>query len=201
MGDQIVAAKTVLPWLLQAAGTPGFFIALLVPIRESGSMLPQAAFTPWVTTQRSRKRIWVIGSLGQALAAALEARLAPEGKVAPDSEGALAMLALLARSGQESDADAAAAWQRGAEQLRSGGFPLPAVLPDFTRVNPTAGPAAAARAARLAAMDERYRRQLLEAMAAVAAHDGVIRGNELELLRTTAAALDCPMPPLAVPGS
>ncbi|WP_197085827.1 MFS transporter [Corynebacterium comes] len=71
MGDQIVAAKTVLPWLLQAAGTPGFFIALLVPIRESGSMLPQAAFTPWVTTQRSRKRIWAIGSVGQALAAAL----------------------------------------------------------------------------------------------------------------------------------
>ncbi|MDO5670507.1 MAG: MFS transporter [Corynebacterium sp.] len=71
VGDQIVAAKTVLPWLLQAAGAPGFFIALLVPIRESGSMLPQAAFTPWVTTQRSRKRIWVIGSLGQGLAAAL----------------------------------------------------------------------------------------------------------------------------------
>jgi len=71
VGDQIVAAKTVLPWLLQAAGAPGFFIALLVPIRESGSMLPQAAFTPWVTTQRSRKRIWVIGSLGQAVAAAL----------------------------------------------------------------------------------------------------------------------------------
>ena len=69
--DQIVAAKTVLPWLLQAAGAPGFFIALLVPIREAGSMLPQAAFTPWVTTQRSRKRIWVIGSLGQAVAAAL----------------------------------------------------------------------------------------------------------------------------------
>ncbi|SMG31987.1 hypothetical protein SAMN06295981_1935 [Corynebacterium pollutisoli] len=71
IGDQIVAAKTVLPWLLQAAGAPGFFIALLVPIREAGSMLPQAAFTPWVTTQRSRKRIWVIGSLGQAVAAAL----------------------------------------------------------------------------------------------------------------------------------
>lgn len=71
VGDQIVAAKTVLPWLLQAAGAPGFFIALLVPIREAGSMLPQAAFTPWVTTQRSRKRVWVIGSLGQAVAAAL----------------------------------------------------------------------------------------------------------------------------------
>ncbi len=70
-GDQLVAAKTVLPWILHAAGAPGFFVALLVPIRESGSMLPQAAFTPWVTTQRSRKRIWVIGSVGQAVAAAL----------------------------------------------------------------------------------------------------------------------------------
>ncbi|GAB3692175.1 MFS transporter [Corynebacterium nasicanis] len=71
IGDQVVAAKTVLPWLLQAAGAPGFFVALLVPVREAGSMLPQAALTPWVTTHRSRKRIWVIGSLGQALAAAL----------------------------------------------------------------------------------------------------------------------------------
>lgn len=69
MGDQLVNAKTVLPWLFNAAGVPGFFTALLVPIRESGSMLPQAALTPWVTTHRSRKRIWVMGSLGQALAA------------------------------------------------------------------------------------------------------------------------------------
>lgn len=70
-GDQVVAAKTVLPWILHAAGAPGFFVAMLVPIRESGSMLPQAALTSWVTTQRSRKRIWVIGSVGQAVAAAL----------------------------------------------------------------------------------------------------------------------------------
>ena len=36
IGDQIVAAKTVLPWLLQAAGAPGFLLALLVPVREAG---------------------------------------------------------------------------------------------------------------------------------------------------------------------
>ncbi|MGD7001796.1 MFS transporter [Corynebacterium halotolerans] len=71
IGDQVVAAKTVLPWLLQSAGAPGFFIALLVPIRESGSMLPQAALTPWVTSRRDRRRLWVIGSFGQAAAAAL----------------------------------------------------------------------------------------------------------------------------------
>lgn len=71
MGDQIVAPKTVLPWLFGAAGVPGFFTALLVPVRESLSMLPQAAITPWVTTQPSRKRVWMIGSMGQFIAAAL----------------------------------------------------------------------------------------------------------------------------------
>lgn len=73
IGDQIVAAKTVLPWLLQAAGAPAFFIALLVPIRESGSMLPQASLTPWVTSKKQRKGIWVAGGVGQAIAAALMA--------------------------------------------------------------------------------------------------------------------------------
>ncbi|BAC17827.1 hypothetical protein [Corynebacterium efficiens YS-314] len=67
IGDQIIAAKTVLPWLLHAGGAPGFFIALLVPIRESGSMLPQAAITPWVLWQASRSRVWIIGSNGQFL--------------------------------------------------------------------------------------------------------------------------------------
>lgn len=71
IGDQIVAPKTVLPWLFSAAGVPAVFTSLLVPIREAGSMLPQAALSPWVTSQRSRKRVWLIGSWGQAIAAAL----------------------------------------------------------------------------------------------------------------------------------
>ncbi len=71
IGDQIVAAKTVLPWLFTAAGVPHAFTSLLVPIRESGSMLPQAALTPWITAQAQRKRAWLIGSWGQAISAAL----------------------------------------------------------------------------------------------------------------------------------
>lgn len=71
IGDQIVAAKTVLPWLFTAAGVPALFTAFLVPIRESGSMLPQAALSPWVTSQRSRKWVWLVGSWGQATSAAL----------------------------------------------------------------------------------------------------------------------------------
>ncbi len=34
-------------------------------------MLPQAFLSPWVTSQRSRKRVWLIGSWGQAIAAGL----------------------------------------------------------------------------------------------------------------------------------
>src|SRR5699024_3189786 len=69
-GDEAVNAKTVLPWLLSALGAPGWMIGLLVPIRESGSMLPQAALTPWVRARRRRKYVWVAGGLVQALSAA-----------------------------------------------------------------------------------------------------------------------------------
>lgn len=71
IGDQIVAPKTTLPWLFSAAGVPAVLTSFLVPIRESGSMLPQAFLSPWVTSQRSRKRVWLIGSWGQFLTATL----------------------------------------------------------------------------------------------------------------------------------
>lgn len=69
LGDELVAAKTVLPWLFQSAGVPAGLTGLLVPIRESGSMLPQAAMTQWVIQSPSRKRLWMLGSSIQALAA------------------------------------------------------------------------------------------------------------------------------------
>ena len=67
-GDQVVNAKTVLPWLFSALGIPAVLVGLLVPIRESGSMLPQAVMAPWVRRQRVRTWLWVAGSAGQALA-------------------------------------------------------------------------------------------------------------------------------------
>lgn len=67
-GDQVVNAKTVLPWLLQAVGAPVALVGLLVPIRESGSMLPQAALTPWVLARPRRARVWMAGATGQGLA-------------------------------------------------------------------------------------------------------------------------------------
>jgi Zn-dependent protease with chaperone function/uncharacterized tellurite resistance protein B-like protein len=130
-----------------------------------------------------------------ALAAAIQSRLSPEANGKPDPEGALAMLALLARAGHEDDAEAEAAWTQGAAKLEAGGFPLPSPLPAYATVNAAAADATS-HAARLAAMKERHRRLLMEAMADVAAHDGVIGPAELQLLRTAATALGCPMPPL-----
>jgi hypothetical protein len=68
VGDLIVDPKTVLSWLMAAVGAPAGFVGLLVPIRESGSMLPQAALVPLVRRMEIRKWLWVTGGVVQALA-------------------------------------------------------------------------------------------------------------------------------------
>ncbi len=69
-GDQATKASTVLPWLIHALGAPPALIGLLVPIRESGSMLPQAFLTPIVMRYRQRKWVVVAGHAVQAAAVA-----------------------------------------------------------------------------------------------------------------------------------
>ncbi|WP_062073648.1 MFS transporter [Demequina sediminicola] len=95
-GDQVVNAKTVLPWLLNALGAPGAFVAFVVPIREAGSMLPQAAWAPRVRRQRIRKWVWVAGATGQGLAAAAMALVAATAEGVVAGIGVLAALAVFA---------------------------------------------------------------------------------------------------------
>ena len=68
IGDQILSAKTVLPWFLGVAAAPAWVVPLLVPIRESGAMLPQAALRPWIQSRTRRLPLMLLGSAGQALA-------------------------------------------------------------------------------------------------------------------------------------
>lgn len=89
VGDLIVDAKTVLSWLLAALGAPAALAGLLVPIRESGSMLPQAALVSWVRRQAIRKWVWVLGAILQA--AAVVAMTV----IAATLEGTVAGIALL----------------------------------------------------------------------------------------------------------
>ncbi|MEX0868463.1 MAG: hypothetical protein WD011_02215 [Nitriliruptoraceae bacterium] len=70
IGDLLVDAKTVLAWLVTSLGGSSLIIGLLVPIREAGSMLPQAALAPFVRRRAVRKWLWVGGALAQAFAVA-----------------------------------------------------------------------------------------------------------------------------------
>ncbi len=65
LGDLLVSPKTVLAWVLSAVGAPAL-VAWLVPIRESGSMIPQMVIGAWVRQKPVRKWFWTLGSFGQA---------------------------------------------------------------------------------------------------------------------------------------
>ena len=69
-GDQMASASTVLPWLFGVLGVPSALTGVLVPVRESLSMLPQAMITPWVLRVRQRRWVHVTGAIIQALAVA-----------------------------------------------------------------------------------------------------------------------------------
>lgn len=67
LGDAIANPKIVLPWIFEAIGAPLYLLGLLVPIRESGSMLPQLVIAGYIRRLPIRKWVWVGGSLLQAL--------------------------------------------------------------------------------------------------------------------------------------
>lgn len=68
LGDSIVSARLVLPWMLTALGAPSIFISALVPLRESLALLPQLFIAQQMRQTPVRKWFWVVGSIGQALA-------------------------------------------------------------------------------------------------------------------------------------
>ncbi len=76
IADKLASAKTTLPWLLLQLGAPAFLLGLLVPIRESGSMLPQVWLGGVVRRLTVRKWVWVIGGVVQGLCLALMALVA-----------------------------------------------------------------------------------------------------------------------------
>lgn len=96
-GDQAVNPSTVLPWLFSVLGVPTGLVGLLVPIRESGSMLPQALLTPLVVRPRRRKAVFVAGAGVQAASVAVMAgvaALAPAWSMPGWAAGTVVLLAL-----------------------------------------------------------------------------------------------------------
>jgi hypothetical protein len=90
LGDAIASPKTTLAWLSTAVGAPAFVLGLLVPIRESGSLIPQLFIGGIIRRLAVRKWVWVAGSVVQGVC------IAGIGLVALRLEGLVAGWAILA---------------------------------------------------------------------------------------------------------
>ncbi|MGD2129542.1 MAG: hypothetical protein PVJ33_04185 [Lysobacterales bacterium] len=89
LGDAVASPKTTLAWVCNVLGVPAFIIGFLVPVRESGSMLPQLFIGGYIRQLPVRKWVWVSGCVGQAAA------VAGIGLVAFNLDGAAAGWAIL----------------------------------------------------------------------------------------------------------
>lgn len=67
LADALASSKVVLPWLMAGAGVPALYTGLLVPIRESGSLLPQLFIGGVIRSYPVRKWSFVLGSVLQGI--------------------------------------------------------------------------------------------------------------------------------------
>ncbi len=88
-GDGLADAKLVLAWLMGALGAPSYLVGFLVPVRESGALLPQLITAGSIRALPLRKWAWAAGSVVQGLA------VIGMGVVALTLEGALAGWSLI----------------------------------------------------------------------------------------------------------
>ena len=71
LADLLISAKTTLPWLLASLGAPIWIVSMLVPIRESGSLIPQWPLKQKVRHIENRLVIWRWGIVIQAFSICL----------------------------------------------------------------------------------------------------------------------------------
>ena len=71
IADGLIDPKLVLAWLLTSLGAPAVYAGALVPIREAGALLPQMPLASVLQKLDQRKWMWVLGSAGQGISAAL----------------------------------------------------------------------------------------------------------------------------------
>lgn len=67
LADLLISAKTTLPALLVLVGAPTWMSSVLVPIRESGALLPQGIIGYGLRHYRLRHRVWRLGLVIQIL--------------------------------------------------------------------------------------------------------------------------------------
>lgn len=65
LADLLISTKTTLTALLLTLGAPTWMIGWLVPIRESGALLPQALISYYLRQHKARHHIWRLGIVTQ----------------------------------------------------------------------------------------------------------------------------------------
>ncbi|MEQ9813117.1 MAG: MFS transporter [Azospirillaceae bacterium] len=93
MAEQLASPTLTLPWMLTAIGAPAALAALLAPLKQVGSLLPQLFVAGMIRARRIRKTVWVAAGSVQALclAAMLAALL-----LLPGMAAGIAVVALFA---------------------------------------------------------------------------------------------------------
>lgn len=66
LADLLISAKTTLPALLLSLSAPVWMISWLVPVRESGALLPQAIIGVLLRRYPARHQVWRSGMIVQA---------------------------------------------------------------------------------------------------------------------------------------
>jgi len=92
LAEQLASSELVLPWLLGAIGAPAGLVALLVPVKQAGSLVPQLAVSGTIRRLGRRKWAWVSAGAVQAL---LLAAMIPAAVVLPTSVTGWSLVALL----------------------------------------------------------------------------------------------------------
>jgi predicted MFS family arabinose efflux permease len=93
-GDRLSSSKLVLSWLLTSLGAPTFMLGLLVPIRESLSLIPQLLVAGAIRRVGVRKWLWVAGSVVQGVAVVAMAVVALSLRGAPAGWSILGLLVM-----------------------------------------------------------------------------------------------------------
>ena len=70
LGDALSNSKTVSAWLISYVNAPLYLISFIVPIRESGSLLPQIFIASFIRRLPLRKWIWIVGAVLQFISIA-----------------------------------------------------------------------------------------------------------------------------------
>lgn len=68
LADLLISAKTTLTAVLLSVGAPVWMVGWLVPIRESGALLPQVLISIYLRKHSQRHIVWRIGMAIQAFA-------------------------------------------------------------------------------------------------------------------------------------